>query len=248
MSETRFLSIGHMKARRDWQLKAHRHQCHQMLALVGGCQYARIRGEEITIEAGEAILYPTDVDHAEWTERRRPHESYFVQFEWSGYRPEMPLKVADRKGRIASLMAWLFDERDAVGKASEIARAGFLDSIVGEFVRLQERPAHDMPSRVRAYIRAHLDEGLSLHQLADEAGLSKYHFLRRYKQVTGLSPMEDVRRIRMEVARDLLLTSDQPLKAIAPRVGLANEYHLSRLLKKHLGTGAKALRRYAREA
>jgi transcriptional regulator GlxA family with amidase domain len=55
--------------------------------------------------------------------------------------------------------------------------------------------------------------------------------------------MEDVRMIRLEAARNLLLTTNLPLKAIAPRVGLGSEYHLSRLLRRHFDLGARELRR-----
>jgi AraC-like DNA-binding protein len=225
-------------------MKAHLHPHHQMLALTRGRQFVRMLGEEYSVQAGEVILFPTNAAHYEWTDAKRPHEVIFIQFEWEGYRPGMKLHVPDRERRITTLMEWLFSERDAAGAASERARQRFLASIVAEFVRLVERPAYDMPTRVRDFVRAHLDQKLSLDALAARAGLSKYHFLRRYKQLTGLSPMQDVRRIRLEVAREVLLTSDLPLKAIAPRVGLANEYHLSRLLKKHLGAGARELRRY----
>jgi AraC-like DNA-binding protein len=244
MAEARFLSIGSLKARPEWVMKAHLHPHHQMLALTRGRQFVRMLGEEYAVQAGEVILFPTNAAHYEWTDPERPHEVVFIQFEWDGYRPGMRLHVPDHERRITSLMEWLMSERDSAGAASEHARQQFLAAIVAEFARLIERPAFDMPTRVRDFIRAHLDEKLSLNALAARAGLSKYHFLRRYKQLTGLSPMQDVRRIRLEVAREALLTSGLPLKAIAARVGLANEYHLSRLLKQHFGAGARELRRY----
>jgi len=244
MGEVRFLSIGRMTARRDWVVKAHIHPHHQMIAVTRGRQFVRLLGEETAVEAGETILFPAHAAHYEWTDRARPHDSFFLGFDWNGYRPGMRLHVIDRQRRIATLMEWLFAERDSPGKSSGLARERFVASIVAEFGRLVERPAFDMPAKIRSYVRAHLDEDLSLDRLAGQAGISKYHFLRRYKQLTGLAPIQDVRRMRLEVARDMLLTSDLPLKAIAARVGLASEYHLSRLLKKQFGAGARELRRY----
>ncbi len=244
MSEARFLAVGSLKARAGWVMKAHMHPHHQMLVLTRGRQFVRMLGEEYAVEAGEVILFPANAAHCEWTDFERPHEVIFFQFEWDGYRRGMKLHLADRNRRIASLSEWLLNERDTAGEASERTRQQFLATIVAEFVRLGERPAFDMPTRTRDYIRAHLDEKITLDVLSKRAALSKYHFLRRYKQLTGLAPMQDVRRIRLEVARDMLLTSGMPLKAIAARVGLANEYHLSRLLKQHFGAGARELRLY----
>jgi AraC-like DNA-binding protein len=236
--------MGHMIARPDWSMRAHLHAHHEMIVMLRGRQYVEIGGQDLAVDSGGVLLYPQGVAHAERTDSRQRHEGFFFSFTWSGYRPDMPVNVTDRRGRLAALAAWLYQERDAAGRTAALARGRFLAAILAEFVRLVECPAYDMPSKIRDYVRAHLSEPLSLDLLAVRAGLSKFHFLRRYKRLTGLSPMADVRRIRMEVARNLLMSSDLPLKAIAPRVGLANEYHLSRLLKKHLGTGARELRRY----
>jgi AraC family transcriptional regulator len=78
--------------------------------------------------------------------------------------------------------------------------------------------------------------------LAHVAGLSKFHFIRAYTAQAGLTPMADVRAIRLDAARHLILTTDLPLKVIAPQVGLASEFHLSRLFTAHFGAGVRQLR------
>jgi len=72
--------------------------------------------------------------------------------------------------------------------------------------------------------------------------LSKFHFIRRYRTLTGRTPMEDLRLIRIEAARDLLLTTNLPLKEIAPRCGLGDEYHLSRLFRRYQDVTPSELR------
>jgi transcriptional regulator GlxA family with amidase domain len=71
-----------------------------------------------------------------------------------------------------------------------------------------------------------------LDDLARKAGMSKYHFVRLYKKLSGRTPMNDVRMIRVEAARDLIITTDLPLKTIATRVGLGNEYYLCRVFRQ----------------
>lgn len=243
----RFLSVGRMSAARDWSMKNHLHGFHEMIVGTRGRQYVVIRGREMAAEAGEVLFYPARTPHAERTDPRRPHECTFMGFRWSGYRPgRVPLKLRDRQGRIAALVGWLYDEHHLQHTSDPSAEEAFLSAVLAEYLRLAAYRSHDIVERVRAHARAHLAESLSLEDLAAHAGLSKYHFARRYKELTGRSPMADVRRIRLEAARNLLLSSDLPLKAIAPRVGLANEYHLSRLLRKCFGAGARQMRRYAK--
>ena len=57
--------------------------------------------------------------------------------------------------------------------------------------------------------------------------------------------MEDVRTLRVEYARELILTTNLPLKAIAPMAGMSSEYALSKVFRRVLGTTPGALRRRA---
>ena len=79
--------------------------------------------------------------------------------------------------------------------------------------------------------------------LACQACVSKYHFLRTYKVLTGRTPMEDVRIIRANAARTLILSTALPLKDIAPRTGLGNEYAMSRIFRHYFNMPPGAWRR-----
>jgi AraC family transcriptional regulator of adaptative response/methylated-DNA-[protein]-cysteine methyltransferase len=59
-------------------------------------------------------------------------------------------------------------------------------------------PEAEAVQRVRAHIEAHLDERLTLGDLAPVAGLSPAHLQRRFKAALGLSPREYVRARRAE--------------------------------------------------
>jgi transcriptional regulator GlxA family with amidase domain len=59
--------------------------------------------------------------------------------------------------------------------------------------------------------------------------------------------MEDVRFLRIERARELIMTTNAPLKTIAEATGIANVYHLSHLFRQRLGTPPGALRSRTRK-
>lgn len=88
---------------------------------------------------------------------------------------------------------------------------------------------------VRDYIHAHLGETILLQNLADAAGLSRYHFARRFRQSTGTSPHEFVLRQQVEQAKTMLSRTSTPLLDIAVRCGFADQSHLTRVFKKHVG-------------
>ena len=88
--------------------------------------------------------------------------------------------------------------------------------------------------RVERYVRAHLDTDLSLYDLAEEVGLSKYHFSRRFKQRTGQSPYQFVIYERVRAARRLLRDTTRPLAQIALDVGFSSQSHFTRTFKQHV--------------
>jgi AraC family transcriptional regulator len=65
--------------------------------------------------------------------------------------------------------------------------------------------------RVRDYIEVHLDDRLTLTDLARVACLSHYHFSRSFKQAVGVGPQRYVMQRRLERARTLMRRTNQPL-------------------------------------
>ncbi len=98
-------------------------------------------------------------------------------------------------------------------------------------------------SRVADFILAHLNQDLSLSMLAQQAGFSPYHFARLFRQTTGESPHQFVLRQRIERAKYLLKEADLPLVHIALESGFANQSHLNRAFKRHLGFTPAAYRK-----
>ena len=54
--------------------------------------------------------------------------------------------------------------------------------------------------------------------------------------------MDELRRMRLNEARLMILSTTLPLKAIAPAVGIGDEYQLSKLFRRQFGISPRALR------
>ncbi|MCM3715110.1 AraC family transcriptional regulator [Alkalihalobacillus oceani] len=73
--------------------------------------------------------------------------------------------------------------------------------------------------QVLDYIHNHLDAPLSLEQLASEAAYSPYHFSRLFKERTGLSPHYYIASLRLQHAKELLLTTNLTIRDIGMEIG-----------------------------
>ena len=76
--------------------------------------------------------------------------------------------------------------------------------------------------RVLDHIHANPDGDLSLDVLADVAALSRFHFHRVFRAITGATIAETVRHIRMDHAAAMLTHGDRPITEIAGKVGYRN--------------------------
>jgi AraC-like DNA-binding protein len=98
---------------------------------------------------------------------------------------------------------------------------------------------------VRA-IRA-IDRGtganLTLSELAREAGLSPYHFLRSFKSVIGVTPHQYVQRARLRYAASRLATGGAKVLDVALDSGFGDVSNFNRAFRKEFGMSPCALRR-----
>lgn len=93
------------------------------------------------------------------------------------------------------------------------------------------------------YIEDHLNEDVSLVELAELAGLSQFHLCRAFKQATGLPPHRYQIKLRVERAKELLEASSLPISEIALAVGYDDQGQLARLFRKEVGTTPSQYRR-----
>lgn len=80
----------------------------------------------------------------------------------------------------------------------------------------------------------HLDEPLSTPRLAALCDLNRNEFSRAFRQAFGIPPKQYLTRLRMERAKELLLTTNETVKEIAARCGYDNEYFFYRIFKKYV--------------
>lgn len=73
--------------------------------------------------------------------------------------------------------------------------------------------------RVIAEMRERVDETLSLRAMAEIAHFSPYHFARTFRQVTGIPPGKFLGALRLEWAKELLLTTDLSASEVCYEVG-----------------------------
>lgn len=67
------------------------------------------------------------------------------------------------------------------------------------------------------------------------SGLTERTFIRRFRQATGMTPLDYIQALRLEEAKQMLETSDLPLEAIANEVGYEETSFFGKLFRRRVG-------------
>ncbi|MEU1517485.1 AraC family transcriptional regulator [Streptomyces sp. NPDC005811] len=99
---------------------------------------------------------------------------------------------------------------------------------------------------VVAYMRAHLADRVGLDDLARQVALSRFHFLRLFSATTGRTPHQFLTGLRIETARRLLETGDEPVGRIGRSCGFSTASHFTTVFRREVGHTPTEYRRLRR--
>ena len=95
-------------------------------------------------------------------------------------------------------------------------------------------------SAVLEYVRAHLSEPLTVADMADLVRLSPSAFAHLFRDVTGRSPYQFVKEMRLDRARELLVDGNLTVARISKEVGYASVSHFISEFRGRFGVTPRA--------
>lgn len=105
-----------------------------------------------------------------------------------------------------------------------------------------EQRASDRISALLGWMIEHLDQNLSVEQLASRAAMSPRNFARRFRAEVGASPAQYVQRLRLDAARRLLTEGELPTDLIAARCGFGARETMRLAFQRHLRVAPQQFR------
>jgi AraC family transcriptional regulator len=187
-------------------------------------------GEEHYQQVGAepVLLMNVEVD-SRWTDRAMFKE---------------PWSVTD--GPLVSLANDLYEEFQRPDDLTPLA----IEALLLEMAVLQGRSERNLRpkwlSRATDIMHESFNSPLKMQELAKEIGVHPAHFSRAFRCHFGCSPVEYLRRLRVEEARRLLLATSNPGAMIAIQCGFSDQSHLNRSFLRQMGVTPAAYRRLLR--
>jgi AraC-like DNA-binding protein len=120
----------------------------------------------------------------------------------------------------------------------ELLRAHGAEPRLGDFA--DAKPERFNP--VLDFVEDHLARDIGLFELADLSGLSVTYFWSAFKAAFGMTPDRYIVQRRIERAKTLLQTTDEPVDAICAHVGFLDQNRFSRTFERVTGSPPSAYR------
>ncbi|HHV43802.1 MAG TPA: AraC family transcriptional regulator [Firmicutes bacterium] len=243
LTVTQIRYVIHRETKPSWNLDSGRNDYFIMAYCLTGDATYEFKQERHRIKKGDLLFLPkyfprkaSTIPHAPWT-------FYSVAFE---------LQFLS-KGSEESLLACpnsasfpeLFTHFAQLYRSWSEKRPGYLtqcrgillDVLYRLYVRSQRfsLPYKKEIDKCLQLIHANYQHTYSSSELADLVGVSSSYFRYLFKQSTGMSPLQYQNRVRIDKAKDLLLSGECNVTEAAEAVGFGNIYYFSRLFKKLTG-------------
>lgn len=96
--------------------------------------------------------------------------------------------------------------------------------------------------RVTEFIQEHIEEDITLNELARNVGLSPSHFCSLFHKTSGKTPHQFVLHCRIQHAKTLLARQSNSILDVALASGFRTHQHFSRIFRRHVGIPPSAYR------
>jgi AraC-like DNA-binding protein len=224
------------------------------VAMIGDATYG--------CEAGDIALYSIDVPVASRVTHASSSEPYLVlmldldptkiaELSLKVFPHGIPQARETRALEVAKADAYIIDAAtrllELMAQPSDAALLAPLavDEILIRVLRspVGSRLAHvgqagsnvDRIANAVASLRANFDQPVSIQELASLANMSVTSFHRQFKAATGMSPLQYQKALRLQEARQLMLTASLDAGAAGRRVGYASQSQFSREYARFFG-------------
>lgn len=239
---------GHLVAGPEHRIERDRYPGHELILCLRGKGHARLRGKPGSISAGQLLWVNCHHPHAYWADAASPWEVYWARIdgpcldrvEQNLFGGSFPVMTADLKS-LGPVFRRIFQQMESLKPDAE-AR---LHAEVARLIALlfQQRigsdadgiPAPSIPELLRRPLermRLYYHLPLRVGELAQLAGMSPSHFARTFKHVMGTSPINWLRRERINQAKRRLTETTDAVKEVALQCGYADAFYFSRDFKQ----------------
>ncbi|MCL2254046.1 MAG: AraC family transcriptional regulator [Lachnospiraceae bacterium] len=242
----RVIFSGLLNGKDNWSNGVHRHNFCEIMYISTGEGAITVDNREYPVSTGDIIVYNTGIFHEERCTGDELKILFFAidNLCIAGMRdgcivPDDACPVFksgsydDVFKTFLSVMVTELSEKEAHYKSISTSIATLFCYYILRLyeVKPEQSPYMNICDKAKKYLDENFHKEISLVSLAGAFHISKYYFVRIFKEHIGLSPMKYLLFVRIEAAKDLLISTDMPIAKIGESVGYDNVTAFNRVFK-----------------
>ena len=248
------ISLGQSSQNSGYQINQQKMNHHCLVYCQSGEIILNDNGKLQRIKRGDIVLKSPSQSLQIQTQANQNHDYYWINFTGDlavDFAQRLLMKMDNDKAHVGDLTNIFndFDELLALGQkgytATNVIHAVHVLQQALSFLALQLRlnafnksSKFDLES-IENLMRNNLHNELNLDTLAHYSQLSKYHFCKKFKELTDSTPIQHYINMKMHKACFLLDNTTDAIRQIAEVLGYSDPYYFSRLFKKTVGMSPK---------
>jgi AraC-like DNA-binding protein/quercetin dioxygenase-like cupin family protein len=158
-----------------------------------------------------------------------------------GLTPASPIVHVGVHIELIELFRSLYDLYTPVNDLAHLAAIHACAQHILAYMALAQKPsiiASQWEAEIQSvlgFMEKSVDRKMNLEEFSKYLGISRFHFSRRFKAVTGMPPMKYFMHLKIKKACFLLQSTSLKVKAISRDLGFDNQYYFSRCFKIWVG-------------
>lgn len=213
------------------------------LCIEGTMDYI-IDGERVILESGDAIIFPPGSTRTRvFTNEKNYYASFNIRFSEEFTSPiQGKVKKCIFPDTLTILETFKRNFTEPSLFRDEKCR-GIFSYLFHQILESAMDKENSYVKKTKQYIISNLSRNLNLEIISEEVHLEPHYLCALFKEHTGTTIMQYIISLRIEKAKQLIITQDEKIYKIAEKCGFASYNHFSNTFKKITGITAAQYRK-----
>ena len=206
-------------------------------------------GKQHRVNAGDAMIIYFPHENHYWLPKASPYWEFYYLSLRGAFTLDLAKRIIDRYGPVIHLdnrpeiaqqvkdcAQGVYANQESTHFELSLMSYALCMSMFKVYVAGKRKDYPDSIGRTLEYCANHFFEEITIDQLTKVAGLSRFHFTRLFKNVTGETPIEYLNSLRINEATRMLLHSNQlSIKEVANACGFKDQSYFCKLFRQRTG-------------